>query len=132
MQGLDQLAEAASAAAPANVPPPSGQSPASTAMATDEDELPSVPSIARRASARAPRSPSLSREVLEGSCTPVDVYWLDWLTYLDKEILHSEVVRSELWTVDKCYAAAKNRAQKALHLRGKGEERRRLRLVRRA
>src|SRR2546423_10372718 len=52
-QGLDQLVEAGSVAEPANIPPPSGQSPASTASNSDDQELPSVRTIARHASARS-------------------------------------------------------------------------------
>jgi hypothetical protein len=54
------------------------KSPSSTVTTTagEEDELLPVRSIARRASARAPRSPSLSSSLSERSSTPEDVYWL--------------------------------------------------------
>jgi hypothetical protein len=57
-QGLDRLAEAASVVEPANIPPPSGQGPAATSNADDEDEedLPTVSAISRRASAKSQRA----------------------------------------------------------------------------
>jgi hypothetical protein len=86
-QGLDQLAEAASVAEPTNIPP-SGQSPASITSASDNQELPPVRTIARCALVRS-RSPSssLTDEPKE--------YYIEWLIYMGKELLYSDVVSSD-------------------------------------
>jgi hypothetical protein len=72
-QDLDQLAEAASVAEPANIPPPSRQSPASTASPRS----------------RVTRSPSSS------STDEPKEYYIEWLVYMGKELLHSDVISSD-------------------------------------
>jgi len=88
-QSLNQLAEAASMAEPANIPL-SGQSPTSTASDSDNQEQPSVRTIALHALVRSlvSRSPSSS---------PTDEpkeYYIEWLIYMGKKLLHSDVVSS--------------------------------------
>jgi hypothetical protein len=113
-QGLDQLAEAASVAEPANLPPSSGQSPASTASDSDDQELPSVRTIAQHASVRSP-SPSSS------STDEPKEYYIEWLVYMGKELLHSDVVSSEKWDLAANFSGQRTRVKKTLELRGKGE-----------
>ena len=89
-QELYQLAEAASAAEPANRPPSSGQSTASTANASDDQELPPVRTIARHASVRSRVSRSPSSSLTD---EPKEYY----IECTGKELLYLDVVPSDKW-----------------------------------
>jgi hypothetical protein len=112
-QGLNQLAEAANMAEPANIPPPSAQD---TASSSSNDNLLPVGRIAARAHAR--RSPCLSTD----RDTPEDVYWIDWIVYLNKEIFHSDMIASSHWDIKQLSRAAVERIETTLEARGKDEK----------
>jgi hypothetical protein len=116
-QGLGQLAEAASVAEPANISPPSGQSPALTASDSDDQELPSVRTIARHAlvRSRVSRSPSSS------STDEPKEYYIEWLVYMGKALLHSDVVSSDKWDLAARFRGQRTRVKETLEIRGKGE-----------
>ena len=116
-KALDQLAEAASVAEPANIPPPSGQSPASTASDSDDQELSSVRTMARHASGRSRVSQSPS----SSSTDEPKEYYIEWLVYMGKELLHSDVVSSEKWDLAASFSGQRTRVKNPLELRGKGE-----------
>jgi hypothetical protein len=82
-QGLDQLAEAASVAEPASVPPPSGQSSVSTESGESEieEKLPTTPTIIRRAAAKSRKPRSLSISLTDSEPTE---YYIEWLVYIRK------------------------------------------------
>jgi hypothetical protein len=116
-QGLDQLAEAASAAEPANIPPPSGQSPASTASDSDDQELPPVRTIAQHASARS----RVSRSLSSSSTDEPKEYYIEWLVYMGKELLYSDVISSDKWDLTARFRSQRTRVKATLELRGKDE-----------
>jgi hypothetical protein len=101
-------------AEPANIPPSSGQSPASTASDSDDQELPSVRTIAQHASVKSP-SPSSS------STDKPKEYYIEWLIYIGKKLLHSDVVSSEKWDLTANFSGQRTRVKKTLKLKGKGE-----------
>jgi hypothetical protein len=86
------VAEPASVAEPADIPPPSGQRPTSQLddQSIDDEELPTVSVISRRASGNQPRSLSISLTESEASG-----YYINWLVYMGKELLYSDLITSE-------------------------------------
>jgi hypothetical protein len=93
-QGLNQLAEAASVAEPASVPLPSEQSSMSTESGESEikEELPTAPTIIRRAAAKSRKPRSLSISSTDSEPTK---YYIKWLVYIGKQLLHSDLISSE-------------------------------------
>jgi hypothetical protein len=80
------------------VPPPSGQSSMSTESGESEseikEELLTAPIIIRRAAAKSRKPRSLSISLTDNEPTE---YYIEWLMYIGKQLLHSDLIFSEKW-----------------------------------
>jgi hypothetical protein len=119
-QALDQLAEAASITEPASMHPPSRQSSMSAESGESEikEELPTTPTIIRRAAAKSRKPRLLSISSTDSEPTE---YYIEWLVYIGKQLLHSDLVSSEKWDLTERWRGQKQRVKVTLEQRGKGE-----------
>jgi hypothetical protein len=76
------------------VPPPSGQSSVSTESGESKikKELLTTPTIIRRAAAKSRKPYSLSISLTDSEPTE---YYIKWLVYIRKQLLHSDLISSE-------------------------------------
>ena len=103
------------------MPPPSGQSPAPTSSteSPDEAELPTVAAISRRTATQSRRSRSSS---LSSTDSEPEEYFIEWLVYMGKLLLHSDVVSPAKWDLADHWRGQKQRVKQTLENRGKGEK----------